>query len=599
MSILMAIFFYGAFGILDAWLVPQVKYQLWLIRYAIFIPFTFAIFLFSFSRYFKKYMQLCIAAVVTVAGLGIINMIRIMPLAEIYTYYVGLILVFIFGYTFFKARFIWATITGWLLVIFYEIVAIFVIQSPAKILINHNYFFLSSNIICMFVSYSIELYARKDFLQTRLLAAEKLKTEDSNRHLEKAVRDRTQQLVNVNEDLRQEIIERKHAEKALKASEDRYRTIVESMEEGYFELDLKGNITFSNDSLGKMTGYPKEEILGKNNRDYTTPDTARQMYRAFAEIYKTGMPAKITDYEIIKKNGDIIVVEISALLRLDLAGNPIGFRGVARDITERKLAEIELKKSKEAAETANRAKSEFLANMSHELRTPLHHIMGFTELFLNKQFGEINESQEECLQDVLQSSKHLLSLINDLLDLARIEERKIEINPVEIDVKKLLQQSILMIKEEAFKNRIEICLDIDRAPAVIKADERMLKQIIYNLLSNAVKFTPDGGTLNLKAKQVVQSDSTEKMIVDFHQGGNGFKKIEFAISDTGIGIKPEDQERVFNRFEQVDGSTKRRYQGTGLGLSLTKNLVELHKGKIWVESEGEGKGSTFRFILPM
>ena len=206
MACLIAIFFYGVFGILDAWTAPQIVHQLWLIRYAFFTPFTFAVFLFSFSRHFEKYLQPAIAAVVLAAGLGIVGMILIMPFAELHSYYVGLILVFIFGYTFFKLRFLWSTIIGWLLVVAYEIVAIGVNHLPIPMLINHNFFFLSSNIIGMFAAYSIELSVRKEFINARLLEVEKQKVDTLNRRLEKMVKDRTEQLLNANEDLKQEIV---------------------------------------------------------------------------------------------------------------------------------------------------------------------------------------------------------------------------------------------------------------------------------------------------------------------------------------------------------------------------------------------------------
>ncbi len=596
---LIAIFFYGAFGVLDAFLVPDVKYQLWFIRYALFIPFALAVFLFSFSRHFKQYIQFSIATVVLAAGLGIIAMIRIMHFTDVYTYYVGVILVFIFGYTFFKLRFIWASLVGWLLVIAYEIVAVSFIQSPLLTILNHNYFFLSSNILCMFAGYSIELSARKEFMQARLLAAEKLKVDNSNRLLEKAVRERTEQLVNANEDLKQEIAERKQAEEALKASEEKYRSIIESIEEGYFELDLAGNVIFCNDSLCSIVGYAREDLLGMNNRDYTAPETAQKMYKIFSEVYRTGISARSSDFEVIRKNGDTIFIEISASLVRDSSGTPVGFRGVLRDVTDRKQHEIELQKSKEAAETANRAKSDFLANMSHELRTPLHHIMGFTELVVTKCFGELNEVQEEHLNDVLQSSKHLLSLINDVLDLSKIEGGKMEINLSEVHVERLIEQSLLMFKEKAMKHRINLSIDAEGIPPFINADERKLKQIIYNLLSNAIKFTPDGGTIRLNARQVDPRALAHRKIGEGHPDGNGHRYIEFAIVDTGIGITPENQERIFGRFERVDESMNRRYEGTGLGLALSKDLVELHGGKIWVESEGEGKGSAFHFVLPL
>lgn len=596
---LIAVFFYGAFGMLDFWLVPGFKDQLWVIRYAFFIPFALGFFLFSFTRHFKKYMQPSIAAVILAAGLGIIAMICIMPPSEINSYYVGLILVFIFGYTFFKLRFIWATMAGWLLVVTYEIAAIWWIESPTTVFVIHNFFFLSSNILCMFAGYSIELHSRKDFMQTRLLAAEKLKVDGSNRRLEKSVKERTEQLVNANEDLKQEIVERKHAEEALRQSEERYRNIIESIEEGYFELDLAGNLIFFNDSLCTISGYSREELMGMNNRDYASPETAREMYAVFTDVYQTGNSAKILDFEILKKHGEKVFVEISTSLIRNASKEPIGFRGVARDVTERRNAEEELKKSKEAAEAANRAKSEFLANMSHELRTPLNHIMGFTELVTSRCFGELTEIQEEYLNSVLQSSEHLLSLINDILDISRIEEGRIEIHLTEIGVRSVMEQSLLMIKETAVKRGLKLSIRTEEGCLpTIRADERKLKQIFYNLLANAVKFTPEGGNLFMTARQPGPAALPMLKSGDAGTGENGHRFIEFMVSDSGIGIKPEDKDRIFNRFEQADGSLNRRYQGAGLGLTLSRDLVELHGGRIWVESEGEGKGATFGFVIP-
>jgi PAS domain S-box-containing protein len=544
-------------------------------------------------------MQLSIAAVVNLGGLGIIGMILIMPLAEIHSYYVGLILVFIFGYTFFKLRFIWATLVGWLIVIAYEISAIWVSHFSIMVLINHNYFFLSSNIVCMFACYSIELSARKEFIQARLLESEKQKVETLNSRLETMVKDRTEQLVNANEDLIQEIVERKHAEEALKASEERYRTIIESIEEGYFEIDLVGNLMFCNDALCSMLSYPREELVGMNNLDVTSSETAEEMYKIFNEVYRTGVPVKTSDFEIFKKNGEKIIVEISASPISDSSGKRIGFRGAVRDVTERKRAETDLQKSKDAAEAANLAKSEFLSNMSHELRTPLNHIMGFTELVVTKCVGELNEIQEEYLHDALESSKHLLSLINDILDISKIEEGKIEIELSEVNVRSLMEQSVFMIREDAVKHRLTLSIDTDDMLPVIRADERKLRQVMYNLLSNAVKFTPDGGMLRMQARQVDLALLPKQKIGDCSVDDNGHQFIEFAVSDSGIGVKYEDQERIFNRFEQADGSLRRRFQGSGLGLALSKELVELHGGKIWVDSEGEGRGSTFRFVVPV
>jgi len=271
-------------------------------------------------------------------------------------------------------------------------------------------------------------------------------------------------------------------------------------------------------------------------------------------------------------------------------------------IMERTRTEEELKQAKETAESASLAKSEFLANMSHELRTPLNHILGFTELVVDKNFGDLNDIQEEYLNDVLSSSKHLLSLINDILDLSKVEAGKLELEPSNCNLKMLLENSLIMIKEKALKHGIRLSNHIDGIPEIITADERKLKQVMYNLLSNAVKFTQDGGEIRLTADLAdssMEKASDQELRAISYELKASQKFVRISVTDNGIGIKHENLEHIFNPFEQVESSTNRRFQGTGLGLSLTKSLVKLHGGKLWAESGGEGKGSTFRFIIPL
>jgi signal transduction histidine kinase len=239
----------------------------------------------------------------------------------------------------------------------------------------------------------------------------------------------------------------------------------------------------------------------------------------------------------------------------------------------------EIQQKSRQLEIANQHKSEFLANMSHELRTPLNAIIGFSEVLLEKLFGEVNEKQEDYLRDIHSSGRHLLSLINDILDLSKVEAGRMELEPSRFDLRDAMSNAMTLVRERAQRHAIELALDVDPALDEIVADERKFKQILLNLLSNAVKFTPDGGRVDVTARR---------------DGAN----VAVAVKDTGIGIAPEDQDAVFEEFRQVGRSYTNKQEGTGLGLALTRRFVELHGGRIRVESE-PGKGSTFMFTLPL
>ena len=229
-------------------------------------------------------------------------------------------------------------------------------------------------------------------------------------------------------------------------------------------------------------------------------------------------------------------------------------------------------------ETASRHKSEFLANMSHELRTPLNAIMGFSQVLREKLFGDLNEKQEEYIGDILSSSDHLLALINDILDLSKVEAGQVELEIAPFSVREALERGTVMVKERALRNGVALGLMIDPSVGIVAADERRVRQVVFNLLSNAVKFTLAGGSVEVRSAQV-----------------NG--EIQVSVADTGPGIAPEDHERIFEEFQQTQVGVEQR-EGTGLGLALSKRLVELHGGRIWVEST-PGVGSTFTFTLPV
>jgi signal transduction histidine kinase len=230
-------------------------------------------------------------------------------------------------------------------------------------------------------------------------------------------------------------------------------------------------------------------------------------------------------------------------------------------------------------EAANRHKSEFLANMSHELRTPLTAIIGFSEVLSDKIFGELNDKQDEYMGDIVSSGRHLLSLINDILDLSKVESGRMDLDCSKFDVPMAIENALILIRERATRHGIKVVHQIDERMGEIVGDERKFKQILLNLLSNAVKFTPEGGRIDVDAALNNQS-------------------VEVSVSDTGIGIAPEHQETIFEEFRQVGTDAAKKREGTGLGLTLTKKFVELHGGTIRVESV-LGKGSTFTFTLPL
>ncbi len=230
-------------------------------------------------------------------------------------------------------------------------------------------------------------------------------------------------------------------------------------------------------------------------------------------------------------------------------------------------------------EIASQHKSQFLANMSHELRTPLNAIIGFSQVLLEKMFGSLNDKQEDYLNDIFTSGKHLLNLINDVLDLSKIEAGKLEIELEKVDLRQLLEGSLVVVRERALTHDVRLSLDIADNVDTVTADERKVKQIVFNLLSNAMKFTPDKGEVSIRARR---SDAI----------------VEIAVWDSGVGIALEDQQRIFEEFQQVERGLTDKQEGTGLGLALTKKFVELHGGKIWVEST-LGHGSTFTFTLPI
>ncbi|RPI76763.1 MAG: PAS domain S-box protein [Desulfobacteraceae bacterium] len=376
-----------------------------------------------------------------------------------------------------------------------------------------------------------------------------------------------------------DITKRLESEKALKENEEKYRTILESIEEGYYEVDLTGRFTFFNDSMSRMLGYYREELLGKDNREYTDEINARKMFAVFSEVFKTGKPAIATDWEIIRKDGHRRFMETSVSLVMDQNNQAVGFKGIARDITERKQSES-LHIAKQEAEAASQAKSRFLAHMSHEIRTPLNGIIGMAELGLET---GLDDQQHNILQTINTEANSLLNVVNDILDFSKIEAGKLELENISFELRPLIEEVAQSLALQAEKKSLDLISYVSPdLPCALLGDPGRLRQILLNLASNAVKFT-EQGEIYLKAE------------LD-RAWGDDFR-IDFTVQDTGIGISAKKQAKIFESFTQGDNSTTRRYGGTGLGTSISKQLVELMGGEIRIDSE-EGKGSTFSFSIP-
>jgi len=434
------------------------------------------------------------------------------------------------------------------------------------------------------------------------------------------------------------IRKRAQAEKALKESHERFLTVLDSIYADIYVADMSTyEILFMNqhmkDSFGRdFTGQTCWKVFRKDYKrcphctnkkllnsegkptgvhvwEGENPITGKWYINYDRAIKWDGdrwvrlqIATDATEQKMAEKTLQKAKDELEIRVRERTADLLKANEALSREIEERKQAQEAAIDARKTAEIANRAKSEFLANMSHELRTPLNHILGFTELVVDQNVGELNETQEEYLNDVLQSSNHLLSLINDILDLSKVESGKMELELSEFVLKDFLSRCLSIVNEKAAKHGLKLSMNLNSLPDTLKADKRKLKQVFYNLLSNAVKFTPDGGSIVLSAGRIngsglgtaYQSDAIPSGI---HNSKHDF--IKFSVADNGIGLSNKDLQRIFNPFEQGDNTASRQFQGTGLGLSLTKSLVELHNGLIWAESEGPRKGSTFSFVIPV
>jgi PAS domain S-box-containing protein len=369
-------------------------------------------------------------------------------------------------------------------------------------------------------------------------------------------------------------------------NEARFRELLEAAPDAILEVDRAGNIVLLNRVAEKLFGYSREQLSGMNV-DLLLPDAMRAGHAKHRADYWQNPATRPMAGKLVlsarHRSGADIPVEIS----LSPVKTEDGFRvtAIIRDVTDRRVAEeklraanLELEQRNREIERADRLKSEFLASMSHELRTPLHTIIGFTELLAEELEGPLNDKQKRFVNHVHKDSTHLLDLINDILDLSKIESGRLDLDLRTVDAGEVVNETVGGVMQAARAKDISIENRM-AGPFMVLADRVRLREIFINLLSNAIKFTPGGGSISIDARM------------------DGRSSVRLSVLDTGIGIAPEDQSVIFDKFRQVATTTRGVREGTGLGLAIVKHLVEMHGGRVKLESE-PGVGSCFSFTIP-
>ena len=398
--------------------------------------------------------------------------------------------------------------------------------------------------------------------------------------LERKVLHRTKELVKANEGLTKEIAEHKVAQESLIESEERFRQLAENIKEVFFVGNLDPpRVTYVSPAYDEIWGVSRQPIYERPDA-WIAPileEDREMVMKAFAESIQ-GLAIAI-EYRIARPDGSIRWIRNRTFPLRNNENKVYRYVGIAEDITKWKLATVELENAKEAAEQANRAKSEFLANMSHEIRTPMNGIIGMTDLVLEMDLGA---EQAEYLYLVKCSADALLTLLNDILDFSKMEAGKLELDSLNFDLRKSLSEVIKTLAVKAQEKGLEFIFDVHPdVPASVVGDPARLRQVLVNLVGNSIKFTEKG-----EIQVTVQSEPDGGQEVHLH----------FTVRDTGIGIPKDKQQMIFGAFSQADSSTTRKYGGTGLGLTISSQLVGMMGGRIWVESE-PGQGSAFHFLV--
>ncbi len=421
-------------------------------------------------------------------------------------------------------------------------------------------------------------------------------------NLEEIIRERSAELVRINERLIRKIEEQEHTERALSSSEIKYRDLVESVNSIILRWRPDGAITFFNTYARKFFRFSEPDVTGMNIIGTIVPEkesSGRDLKQLMDDIVSSPEKYLFSENENIRQDGERVWISWTNKPVYDESGSVAEILSVGNDITELKKAEEflqntlkELTVAKEHAEAADQLKSAFLATMSHELRTPLNSIIGFTGIILQGLAGPLSEEQKKQMSMVQNSATHLLSLINDVLDISKIEAGQFEVYAEPFDLRSVIEKTAAALKPAAVKKGIDLIINVSDDVGEIVSDKRRVDQVLLNLIQNAVKFTDRGNvTLSVDVIQDYAPSGADKK-------SEPVPAVQFRVSDTGIGIQPYDLSRLFQPFRQVDTGIARKNEGTGLGLAICRRLAGLMGGEVTAESEW-GRGSIFTFTIPV
>ncbi len=370
--------------------------------------------------------------------------------------------------------------------------------------------------------------------------------------------------------------------KKFMESEKKSKNILDNIKEGYFEVDLQGNLTFLNDAMVKILGYSNNELISMNFNRFMDEETNKKVRQFFYNVYKTGIPQTSFQFEILNKSHKKAFIETSVYLRYDSKGKKIGFCGLLRDISEQKQAEKIIKEEINKLKEIDKLKNEFVYRASHELKTPLNSISGASKLLLELHKTKLDNRALDLIEIIIKGGDRLEYLIKNLLDVSKIESRKLEFNLQKENISDIIKETVKDLFYLIEQRNMNLSIDIDEDIYLI-LDRVRIEQVFVNLIVNALNYTPPKGIISISAKKF-----------------SNF--IDIYIQDSGLGFTEEEKGKIFKKFGKIERYGKGSdiiTEGTGLGLYISKEIIELHKGKIWVESEGRNRGSTFVIRIPI